>query len=144
MTIDDLTVEDTQAFSDSGEDEPTHEAVNGDNDDEHDESNDEELDDQWEVTQQVPDPSDEPRLFHLDGPSALNAPSDLPNIIRDEEDTITNNPTAELLKSHHDFGHPSFKKLQEMAKLGVLPHRLAKCNVPVCSACQYAKATRRP
>ena len=31
-----------------------------------------------------------------------------------------------------------------MAKLGVLPHRLAICNVPVCSACQYAKATRRP
>ena len=126
-----------------------HEAINGDNESDHDDSNDEELnDDQWEEPQeepqQQPDPLDKPRLFNLDGPSVPSTPSDLPNVIRDEEDTITDNPTAELLKIHHDFGHPSFKKLQEMAKLGVLPHRLAKCNVPVCSACQYAKATRRP
>lgn len=126
-----------------------HEAINGDNESDHDDSNDEELnDDQWEEPQeepqQQPDPLDKPRLFNLDGPSAPSTPSDLPNVIRDEEDTITDNPTAELLKVHHDFGHPSFKKLQEMAKLGVLPHRLAKCNVLVCSACQYAKATRRP
>ena len=58
----------------------------------HDKSNDEELDNQWEVTQQVPDPLDEPQLFNLDEPSALNVPSDLPNIIRNEEDTITDNP----------------------------------------------------
>ena len=31
-----------------------------------------------------------------------------------------------------------------MAERGELPKRLAKCNVPVCSACKYAKATRRP
>ena len=31
-----------------------------------------------------------------------------------------------------------------MAKLGLLPARLAKCDVPVCSACQFGKASRRP
>ena len=31
-----------------------------------------------------------------------------------------------------------------MAKDGQLPRRLAKCHVPVCSACGYAKATKRP
>ena len=93
-----------------------HEAINGDNESDHDDSNDEELnDDQWEEPQeepqQQPDPLDKPRLFNLDGPSVPSTPSDLPNVIRDEEDTITDNPTAELLKVHHDFGHPSFKKV---------------------------------
>ncbi len=32
----------------------------------------------------------------------------------------------------------------EMAKQGILPKRLAQCNLPTCSACLYAKATRKP
>ena len=31
-----------------------------------------------------------------------------------------------------------------MAKLGVLEKWLARCDIPVCSACQYGKASRRP
>ena len=31
-----------------------------------------------------------------------------------------------------------------MAKTGILPRKLVKCNVPVCSACEYAKATKKP
>ena len=47
MTIDDLTTKGPQMISDNNEeDEPMHEVINGDNDNEHDESNDEELDDQ--------------------------------------------------------------------------------------------------
>ena len=30
-----------------------------------------------------------------------------------------------------------------MAKPGIFPSRIAKCSVPICSACQYAKATHR-
>ena len=97
-------------------------------------------DDYYDATEDV---VDEPRLFSLDGPPQSATPN-LPNIVRDEEDAIPDNPTAELLRCHYDFGHASFKKLQEMAKIGTLPKRLAKCNVPICSACQYAKATRRP
>lgn len=51
---------------------------------------------------------------------------------------------AELLAIHHQFGHISMRKLQEMAKQGILPRQLSKCRVPTCSACLYAKATKRP
>ena len=66
-----------------------------------------------------------------------------PTVITDEEDLIKDNPTAELLRLHYSFGHTPFAKMQEMAKRGALPKRLARCNVPVCSACAYAKATKR-
>jgi hypothetical protein len=45
---------------------------------------------------------------------------------------------------HHQYGHISMRKLQEMAKQGILPKRLATCRIPTCSACLYSKATRRP
>ena len=61
----------------------------------------------------------------------------------DEEDKVQN-LSAELLRVHHRFNHISFGKLQMMAKAGILPHRLAKCSIPACSACMYGKATRRP
>jgi hypothetical protein len=31
-----------------------------------------------------------------------------------------------------------------MARRGILPRRLASCPIPVCTACMYGKATRRP
>ena len=84
-----------------------------------------------------------PRSFNLDGPTTTDV-EHIPTIITDEEDRITETPTAELLRYHYDMGHISFAKLQQMAKQRVLPHHLSSCVIPVCSACQYAKATRRP
>ena len=84
-----------------------------------------------------------PQSFDLDGPMTMDL-EHVPNIIADEEDCITETPTAELLRCHYDLGHISFAKLQQMAKQRVLPHHLSHCAIPVCSACQYAKATRRP
>ena len=84
-----------------------------------------------------------PRSFNLDGPMTSDL-EHVPNIIMDEEDRITETPTAKLLRRHYDMGHISFDKLQQMAKQRVLPHHLSNCAIPVCSACQYAKATRRP
>ncbi len=66
-----------------------------------------------------------------------------PIIIEDEEDRQPTNTAAELLRYHHKFGHVSFTKLQEMAKMGTIPKRLAKCPIPACSACMYAKAIKR-
>ena len=65
-----------------------------------------------------------------------------PDIIPHEEER---HPTTEveLLRYHYDFGHLPFTKLQQMAKDGILPKRLAKCHIPVCSACQYDKATNK-
>jgi hypothetical protein len=50
----------------------------------------------------------------------------------------------QLLKYHHQFGHVSFQRLQEMAKQGIIPKRFAKVAPPMCAACSYAKATKRP
>ena len=77
----------------------------------------------------------------MDGPTTSEL-EHIPNIITDEEDRLTETPTAELLRRHYDMGHISFAKLQQMAKQRVLPHNLSTCAIPVCSACQYAKATR--
>lgn len=82
---------------------------------------------------------EQPKTTHMDLPSTTNV-----NIILDEEDRQPANDLAELLTIHHQFGHISMRKLQEMAKQGILPRRLAKCRIPTCSACLYAKATKRP
>ena len=68
---------------------------------------------------------------------------DIPNVIEDEEDHQATSNTAELLRYHHKFGHISFRRLQEMAKLGTIPKKLAKCQIPACSACLYSKAIKR-
>jgi hypothetical protein len=38
----------------------------------------------------------------------------------------------------------SMARLQALALEGVLPKRLAKCNVLLCSSCMYGKLTKRP
>jgi hypothetical protein len=66
-----------------------------------------------------------------------------PIIVEDKKDVQPTNLAAEMLRIHHQCGHISFARIQEMAKLGMIPKRLAKCPVPTCSACLYAKAIRR-
>ncbi len=87
-----------------------------------------------------------PRMFNLSGPSTLEERKQAPMVITDEEDRVEESSTfaAELLRYHQMFGHLPFAKLQEMAKKGIIPKWLAKCKHPFCSACAYAKATRRP
>jgi hypothetical protein len=63
--------------------------------------------------------------------------------VKDEEDVQPTNLTAEMLGIHHQCGHISFARIQEMAKLGMIPKRLAKCLFLTCSACLYAKAIRQ-
>ncbi len=53
------------------------------------------------------------------------------------------NPSAELLRYHYKYNHISFRRLQEMAKAGIIPARLANCPVPHCPSCSYGKATRK-
>ena len=64
------------------------------------------------------------------------------SVVVDEEDRLKNTPEAELLMAHHQFQHISFSKLQEMARQGILPRRLAQCKIPSYSACLYGKATK--
>ena len=78
--------------------------------------------------------------FDTDGPSNPLTPK--PAIVEEEEDTQPKNKAAELLRYHHQFGHISFRKLQLIIKMGVLPRRLQNFPVPVCSAYLYAKAIK--
>ena len=101
---------------------------------------DEPEDEQVEPEFQVASPK--ATSFNLDGPPT-NSPH-TPAVIEDEEDRQTNNVTAEFLKYHQKFNHCSPRRMQLLARSGVIPRKLARCPVPVCSSCLYGKATRRP
>jgi hypothetical protein len=91
----------------------------------------------------VPWPT-QPRLttFALDGPSTYTNRKP-PVIVEDEEERQKDNVSAEFLRFHQKFNHVSPKRIQMMAKQRILPFRLSKCPIPVCTACLYGKATKR-
>ncbi|MEL7340382.1 MAG: hypothetical protein AAGM67_07855, partial [Bacteroidota bacterium] len=79
----------------------------------------------------------------------LNARNTVPNsapivVEQDEEETTKSSDSEELLRYHQKFNHISMAKLQLLAKEGTIPKRLAKCKIPLCTACMYAKAQRTP
>jgi GAG-pre-integrase domain len=49
-----------------------------------------------------------------------------------------------LREWHMRFGHMPFPRLQLLAKEGILPLRLAKCQIPICASCMYGKLSRKP
>ena len=49
-----------------------------------------------------------------------------------------------LLRYHMQFGHISFSRLQDIARIGVIPKTLRKSRIHMYSACLYAKATKKP
>ena len=65
------------------------------------------------------------------------------NIVVDEEERQTTTTSSELLYLHHRYGHIGFPKLIEMAKQGVINKNFTSCPIPTCSACLFAKATKR-
>jgi hypothetical protein len=109
-------------------------------------SDDEEYDsdkDEKEEEEIIPIPT-QPRIttFALDGPSTYTNRK-LPVIIEDEEERQLDSTSAEFLRYHQKFNHVSPKRIQMMAKQRILPFRLSKCPIPVCTACLYGKATKR-
>jgi hypothetical protein len=60
-----------------------------------------------------------------------------------EVEPVLSNVEAEFLHYHYKYGHISPKRIQTMARHGILPKRLATCSIPVCPACLYGKATKR-
>ena len=78
-----------------------------------------------------------PVTFNLNGPEGSTV-----NYVTNEEECTPKTDAMTLMQYHHQFGHILFKRLQEMAKQGIIPKQLAKVNTPVCSACEYAKATK--
>jgi hypothetical protein len=72
-------------------------------------------------------------------PTSINSTIPYVPICTDELE----NPQHELLRMHYKLAHLSFPKLQLMAKVNLIPHRLANCRVPKCAACLFGKATQR-
>jgi Reverse transcriptase (RNA-dependent DNA polymerase) len=89
-------------------------------------------------------PAPRQTTFSLDGPAGGLSHSNQPIVIEDEEDRRElDNISAEFLRYHHKFNHASPLRIQELARQGVIPRRLASCPVPKCTACLFGKATRR-
>ena len=51
---------------------------------------------------------------------------------------------ALLMAYHEQLGHTSFAQLQEFAKQGIIPKKLANVPLPKCPSCLYGKAHKRP
>jgi hypothetical protein len=49
-----------------------------------------------------------------------------------------------LLRWPYHLSHLHFAKIQELARHGRLAKKLAACDPPLCTSCQYGKAHRRP
>lgn len=79
--------------------------------------------------------------FGLDGQTTSNAPK--PTVIDEEEEKQPTTDSQLILRYHHRFGHISFAKLKSMAKQNIIPRRLVNVESPKCTACCFAKATRR-
>src|SRR5210317_790954 len=92
-------------------------------------------------TPPAPSASARTTTFDLDWKTPDGGPK--PILIDEEEEKQATTAAQELLRYHHRFGHISFAKLHNMAKQNIIPRRLAKCQPPTCSACLFAKATRR-
>jgi hypothetical protein len=74
--------------------------------------------------------------FSLDGPRDLA-------IVEDEEINFSD-LQHELMHWHYRLGHLSYKKLKQLAEMGDIPYRLRNARPFKCTACMFAKATKRP
>ena len=88
--------------------------------------------------------------FNLNGPMTRSRSMSnssygtTPTVIEEEEKQRT--PTSkeeEFLRYHHRFGHISNAKLQNMARQNIIPRYLANIHPPACTACLFAKSTRK-
>ena len=78
--------------------------------------------------------------FNINGPTCHV----IHNYQVDEEDRQDTTNAMQMLRYHQQFGHVSMKHLQEMAKQGIIPLKFSKIPLPVCSACLFAKLTKKP
>ena len=76
------------------------------------------------------------------GAKELKQPPEVTQEYVDAEPTI--GTAQEFLRWHQRLGHLSMSAMRAMAAAGILPSRLANCEAPVCPACMFGKAQRRP
>jgi len=101
--------------------------------------NDFDLDDSSELPEGAPTDSDrensksEGEEVNLDREKPVEQTEWMPDAHRED-------PSAELLRCHHKFGHPGFRRLKAMTRKGTTPKRLVDCPNPVCATCLHGKA----
>ena len=61
----------------------------------------------------------------------------------DQPDVAASDATAELMRWHYRLGHLPFVKLQQLAKNGEIPRRLAKVTPPKCAGCIFGAMTKK-
>ena len=68
-----------------------------------------------------------------------------PHLIPQEPDAPLMASDQGLLMAYHEqLGHTSFAQLQELAKQGIIPKKLANLPVQKCPSCLYGKAHKKP
>ena len=89
-------------------------------------------------------PTDEPTINPRDAPLFtdfnLDGNASLPEALH----PTFEGAQEELLHWHYRLNHLSFRRIQALAEQALLPKRLAKARIPLCSGCVYGKATRKP
>ena len=63
---------------------------------------------------------------------------------QEEEKILGSTAQAELMRWHYRLGHLSWKKIEILALIGVLPRYLAKVPSPVCAGCIFGDMCKRP
>ena len=58
-------------------------------------------------------------------------------------DEIQRTTMAAFLQLHQQMGYIPFQKMKVMAQKSVIPHRFARCPIPVCASCTYVKLTKK-
>ena len=68
-----------------------------------------------------------------------------PHLIPQELDApLMASAQALLMAYHEQLGHTSFAQLQELAKQGIIPKKLANVPPPKCPSCLYGKTHKNP
>ena len=68
-----------------------------------------------------------------------------PQLIPQEPDApLMASDQALLMPYHEQLRHTSFAQLQELAKQGIIPKKLASVPPPKCPSCLYGKAYKKP
>ena len=68
-----------------------------------------------------------------------------PHLIPQEPDApLMVSDQALLMAFHEQLGHTSFAQLQELAKQGIIPKKLANVPPLKCPSCLYGKAPKKP
>jgi hypothetical protein len=77
---------------------------------------------------------------------AFHASTMLPSSTATQQNDNLSAASRKLLRIHHRLGHKGFHELQKWAADGThgVPRECATCPIPLCRACQYGAAKKRP